>query len=146
MGNQLTQLAMLQALQKLSRAGDDGADDGRLIGAGKALKKVHDLQDRVKSRPQSVVADYIEETMEALGAERGDVWRLSDTTALINWGKMRGLHRTHFHISRALQYLLRREGDQGAAYLVQILKSLHQFALDQGQWPVRSTSCLEATR
>ena len=64
-----------------------------------------------------------------IGVEDGDVWQLWMYTQKINWGKLRGLQRCHYHLSRVLSLLLKGENKQGQAYLVQ---------LDGGHWRTAS--------
>ena len=47
---------------------------------------------------------------------------------------MRGLWRVHWLVSEVLQAALAEEHEYVKAYLVQILKCLHQVALDSGEW------------
>ena len=50
-----------------------------------------------------------------------------------------GLKRCHWYVSHALTHFLRGETAAGEAYLTQILRGLHQVALEGGGW---DTACL----
>ena len=76
--------------------------------------------------------------MEALGAEHGDPWQLRQYSMHLEWGRNRGLQRTHYHLSQALELLMRGRQDQGVAYLVQLLRTLNQTNLDEGSWDTAS--------
>ena len=47
---------------------------------------------------------------------------------------MKGLYRCHHAASEILQYLSRGENAQAEGHVVQLLKALHQMALDRGAW------------
>ena len=129
---QMTQLMMMDALSRLRERDDETGTNA--IGAGKALKKLHAMQERVRTKPRDVVADYLEETTRVLNVRQGDAWALADFTSRISWGRMRGLHRIHWHASFILEHLVRGETDEAAGYLTQLLRAVHQVCLDGGNW------------
>ncbi len=90
----------------------------------------------MREQPQAAVADYFSQLMLEVNLEHGDHWSLADCTATISWGKKRGLHRVHFHATQILSLMLKRQHAQAEAYMVQLLRSLHQVVLDQGNWSV----------
>jgi hypothetical protein len=48
--------------------------------------------------------------------------------------KMYGLKRVHWHLSHVLTYSLAGRHAEAEAYMVQILRAIHQSVLDGGQW------------
>ena len=52
----------------------------------------------------------------------------------IAWGKLLGLRRLHFHLSHVLQSILQGKQNEATAYIVQLLRCLHQTCLDGGGW------------
>jgi hypothetical protein len=130
--NQLMHFAVLKMLEKM--ADKDGFEEGGATGGGKAFQRVHALQGRVMKEPKKVVSEYLADTMDKLGAEEDDAWQLHQLSGKLNWGKMKGLHRVHFHVSHALTMSLRGEHDRCEAYLCQLLRGLHQVSLDNGSW------------
>lgn len=132
--SQATQYAMLEALGRLA----EEQSTGGTAGAGKAFRKLHQLQDRTRQRPKEVVADYLSEVIHALSVQPGDAWALSDYTEKIVWGKFRGMHRVHHHCSNILELMLKGEHDRAAGYLTQLCRALHQTAIDGGAWHTAS--------
>jgi hypothetical protein len=129
----LVQLMMLQELKKLREQDDGGQGSG-----GKALKRLHSLHENILENPRGVVKEYVAEVMDNLGVEAGESWQLWQWTQQINWGRMKGLHRLHYHISHALTLGLRGENDQSHAYLAQTLRAIYQVSLDNGSWETAS--------
>ena len=83
------------------------------------------------------ITDYLKEVQNVLGVEDSDPWQVYQMTENIPWG-MLGLKRCHWHLSHALAYFFRGRKQQAEAYMVQLLKGLHQVALDGGSWEVAS--------
>ena len=62
------------------------------------------------------------------------IWQPYMMTQNIPWVNMAGLHRVHFHLPHILATSLRGDHNQAGAYMVQLLRALHQVALDGGTW------------
>lgn len=131
--NQMMQQMMMQTLWQMSQRDETEGSNG-LTGAGKAHRRLHSMHDRVTNCPEAVVADYIEEWVNRLGLEPGDRWQMSDVTKSIAWGRLRGLHRCHFHASNVLNLMMKGKEKEALAYQVQFLRALHQVNLDGGVW------------
>ncbi len=114
-------------------------EDAELAGGGKAFRRLTKLKRRVMEQPQQVTGEYIRDCMLRLGAEPSDNWQLYQMTEKINWKNQLGLKRCHWYLSHALTHFLRGETPVGEAYLTQILRGLHQVALEGGGW---ETACL----
>ena len=99
---------------------------------GKAFRRAHAIRQRCEEQPEQVVSAYLDEVMDRVGAEPGDLWQPWMMTKQIHRGNMAGLHRVHFHLSHVLAFLLRGNQRQAEAYTVQLLRALHQVALDGG--------------
>jgi hypothetical protein len=119
-------------LKVLDQVGDESGDG--LGTVGKSLRRLHKLQGMVKSQPEKVIRDYLEELMNRMGIEPGEPWQIYHFDKQIAWWKLKGLQRCHVHASHVLGLLLRDQSLEAAAYLVQYLKALHQVVLDQGSW------------
>ena len=117
---------MMKQMQKTDR---DGENTG-----GKAFRRVHAIRRRCEEQPEKVVSAYLDEVMDRLGAEPGDLWQPWMMTRQIHWGNMAGLHRVHFHLSHILALSLRGLHSQAEAYNVQLLRALRQAALDGCAW------------
>ena len=105
---------------------------------GKAFRRIRSMKARTEDQPEKIVSQFLEEAMDKLGVEEGDAWQLWMLSEKINWGNMSGLHRCHFHLCHALTLSLRGKKTQCEAYMVQILRALHQVALDGGTWGTAS--------
>ena len=72
-----------------------------------------------------------------LGAESNlKPWRWSDYSWKIRprFGRMTGMWKCHYLVSEALELATSGHHDQYNMFLVQLLKSLHQSAIDGGDW------------
>ena len=101
---------------------------------GEAFRRIHAIRRRCEEQPEQLVSAYLDEVMDRVGAEPGDLrqpWRM---TKQIHWGNMASLHRVHSHLSQVLALSLRGSQSQAEAYTVQLLRALHQVALDGGSW------------
>ena len=136
--DKLLQLMVLHVMKKLvDKEDEDGT--GGVAGGGKAFKRVHALRSRVFKNPQQVVSEYFMELMEKMGGvEGGDAWQVRQWTGKISWGKFKGLHRVHYHLGHALTLSLRGQHRESQAYMVQLLRSIHQVNLDGGGWETAS--------
>ena len=105
-------------------------------GAGRALRRMHRLRERVQMQPEAIVNEYWREAMEAVGAQAGDVFQPWHFTNRISWGRFKSLQRVHWHLSHILQLQISGRERSAAAYTVQLCRAVHQSALDQGGWEV----------
>jgi len=105
---------------------------------GKAVRRLQKLRSRVETEPEAIVGQYLQDIMDKLGTEPGDSFQPWMWTSRINWGKLAGLHRVHFHLSHILGLSLKGKKKQAEAYTVQLLRSLHQVSLDNGMWSTAS--------
>ena len=140
----LVQLEILKQLRKMRKSGSDSesSDSGDGIGrlsksTGGKLKGVLKLRKQLRRHPRRFVARYTRKVQRRLGAEDPRrAWRYSDYSMrlLKRFGKMRGLWRVHWILSELLEELLAGNTQYAAAFLVQVLKCLHQVSIDQGSW------------
>ena len=128
------QMLMMMMMNQMKNA-DLGGENDR---GGRAFRKIHSIRQKCEKQPEQVVAAYLDEVMAHLGAEQGDLWQPWQMTRTIHWGNMAGLHRCHFHVSHILRLSLKAENRRAEAYLVQLLRALHQVALDGGTWATGS--------
>ena len=133
----LQTLALLQAVRGLSSRDSDNPGDG-LTGAGKSLQRLNKMQDRVTKQPKAVVSDYLREVRKQLGVEPGEAWQLWQYSQKIPWGRMKGLHRMHYHQLYAVTLSLRGEQEECQAFMVQMLRAGHQCSIDNGSWDTAS--------
>eukprot|EP00929_Paragymnodinium_shiwhaense_P008266 TRINITY_DN112214_c0_g1_i1.p2 TRINITY_DN112214_c0_g1~~TRINITY_DN112214_c0_g1_i1.p2 ORF type:complete len:440 (-),score=61.56 TRINITY_DN112214_c0_g1_i1:575-1894(-) len=125
---------LLMQLLSLQMQKKDKDEDELTTQNAKAFRRLDNMRRRTRSHPRPVIQQYVRDVMETLGASEGDAWHFAHMTEKIEWNKMKGLHRVHFHLSHALTWLLAGEHEAAGAYLVQLLRSLHQVALDNGSW------------
>ena len=101
----------------------------------------------MKRHPLRIVAKYRERSLNRLGITQMASGTLSSpfhhtlTSEKFRpvFGKMTGLWRVHHGLSHVLALLEQAENEQAAATCVQLLKSIHQTVLDQGNWSIAST-------
>ena len=68
------------------------------------------------------------------GGQDGDQWQFWHQTERIQFGKMLGLKRVHWHLSHILAVSLGGRHAEAEAYMVQLLRAVHQSVLDSGSW------------
>ena len=83
-----------------------------------------------------MVGQYVEEVKRKMGVEDGDSFRIYHFSGNVQWGRVRGLHRIHYHLSRILDLSMRGSVVESQAYTVQLLKAIAQVSLDNGSWDV----------
>lgn len=108
--------------------------DLRLRGAGKALKAYRKTQKDMKKNPARHVKRYIKEVEQVLGADASVPYLLTDYTRKLGWGKFRTLQRLHHALSTILETQLKGRTMEATLQITQVLRSIHQCALDQGNW------------
>ena len=108
--------------------------DIRLRGAGKALKAYRKTQKDMKKNPARHVKRYIKEVEQVLGADASVPYLLTDYTRKLGWGKFRTLQRLHHALSAILETQLKGKTMEATLQITQVLRSIHQCALDQGNW------------
>ena len=67
-------------------------------------------------------------------AEAYEPWRLHQASDSIDWGRMKGSHRIHHQISKAVELSLNDQVEQGTTLLCQLLRAIHQMSIDNGSW------------
>lgn len=130
-----TQMMMMMMSMMQQQNKKSGVEEEK---GGKAFRRIRSMKARTEDQPEKIVSQFLEEAMDKLGVEDGDAWQLWQMSEKINWGNMSGLHRCHFHIAHALTLSLKGKKTQCEAYLVQMLRALHQVALDGGTWGTAS--------
>ncbi len=128
---QLQTLLLAQLIMKLQ---DRDGESTELSGAGRTVRKLRKQQDRMTTEPRRVVNEYLSDFMQQMGPEPGDKWQVYHHNRHIQWGRIRGLQRCHYHVGHAMALLLRGEQVQAEAYLALLLRALHQVCLDGGAW------------
>ncbi len=116
---------------------DSGSSSGgeiRLRGAGKALKAYRKTQKDMKKNPVRHIKRYIKEVEQVLGADSSVPYLLTDYTRKLAWGKFRTLQRLHHALSTILETQLKGRTMEATLQITQVLRSIHQCALDQGNW------------
>ena len=119
---------------------DSSSSDSSVVGdlkprgAGKALQAYRQTKKEMKRRPEKHIKRYIRDAEEVLGVTKGIPYRLTDFTQKLNWGKQRTLHRVHYALSSILELQLQGKTMQSTLLMTQVLRSIHQCSLDQGDW------------
>jgi hypothetical protein len=142
MQSQLINVEMLRALRRVGKRGESSGDDSNGDGEtdperGSKFKGVAKLRKRFKNKPKVIVQEYLDKVQDQLGVVHGSqFWQLKDFSkkVLVQFGKMKGLWRTHHAMSEALQHLVENRPEHAAAHLALCLQAVHQVALDQGDW------------
>lgn len=150
----LSALAQMELLKELRSKGkkkehryrdpdhspDSSSSDSSVVGdvkprgAGKALQAYRQIKKEMKRRPEKHIKRYIRDAEDVLGVSKGIPYRLTDFTQKLNWGKQRTLHRVHYALSSILELQLQGKTMQSTLLMTQVLRSIHQCSLDQGDW------------
>jgi hypothetical protein len=72
--------------------------------------------------------------MTSFGAEPGEPWQYHNWSQQIAWGRMKGLERIHYHLSKILTLNVKGLTQPSMAYMIQLLRAINQTSLDQGSW------------
>ena len=145
---QYEMLRMLQTLQQRRPRNDSDSSDTELSEqSGSKLKAILRLRRRVRKNPIRIVARYRNRSLAKLGVTilgNGTLsspftHRMTSERLRPAFGKMSGLWRTHHGVSEILELIEHQQVEQAAATAVQLLKAIHQAALDQGSWSLAST-------
>lgn len=113
-----------------------GVNDHGSLGS-KKFKGVAKMRRNYRRHPRRLIRKYVDRARTKVGVTTDrQVWSLTDYSRklLPAFQRCRGMWKVHFHCSSVLQLLLSSQTEHAAAYLAQVLKSLHQQALDQGRW------------
>lgn len=116
----------------------DSQGNGKLKGAGKAMRDLRVGHRRMRRKPLHHVKKYVQEIESHLGVADQGAYRFSDYSKKINWGKNKSLYRIHFALSEILQMQARGKPERASLMIVQLLRAVHQVALDQGPWQAAS--------
>ena len=144
------QLEMVRTLQQMRRGhsghaehSDDGEDAGymREVKAS-GISDLHRQRRLLTEQPLRAVMLYRQRVMRRLGVsllEGGQPsapWQHTDYSNRVkpHFGRMTGLWRVHYGLSKMLSLAEMKQRDLLAATIVQMLKSVHQVALDGGGW------------
>ena len=123
-----------------TRSSEEGSD-GSLKGGSK-LRAILRLRQRVKKHPLKIIMKYRARCLRRLGIYALPNGMLSSAythpaTSLhlrSTFGRMTGLWRCHFAASHILELIEHRKMEEAGATAVQVLKAIHQTALDGGSW------------
>eukprot|EP00929_Paragymnodinium_shiwhaense_P109643 TRINITY_DN7611_c0_g2_i2.p2 TRINITY_DN7611_c0_g2~~TRINITY_DN7611_c0_g2_i2.p2 ORF type:complete len:428 (-),score=116.78 TRINITY_DN7611_c0_g2_i2:726-1985(-) len=138
--NQLVQLELLKFLQKQQDRVGDGDDSFLNTGDQTRLrgfKGVDKLRQRFKEQPQAIIDQYMQHVQDQLNVTSSkQYWSVKDYSKKLmpQFGRMRGLWRTHHMFAEALELMEANKHVHARAYVIQCLKALHQTALDNGDW------------
>ena len=104
----------------------------------KIINDAWENKDQVNQNSEKSLKDAVNQIINDLDSGKSRVAEKIDG----NWpafGKMSCLWRTHHGVSEILELIDYQQVEQAAATAVQLLKAIHQAALDQGSWSVAST-------
>ena len=138
------QLGMLKVLEKMQKKSGNGSSsdeelghDGEKNGSGREFAGIRRLRTKFRDHPRRFSVGYVRIVRERLGVTHPkQYFHLRDYSRKIqaSFGKLRGLWRVHYHLSEAFQLGIDAEHLHVLAMITQMLKSLHQCALDDGDW------------
>ena len=120
--SEIIKLMMLKEMsaKRTSRSEEGG---GKPSGIARAVSKMHQHRDDLKSKPKTFIKESRELVKDELGVKDGEVWSYyEDVAKKIPWGKMKSLQRC-FLLDCALMELLERgEANRAQALLGQGLQ------------------------
>ncbi len=144
MAMQWEMVKTLKAMRRSSRRRDDSSDseDGHMRGLKHGIQGLHRMRRRFRRAPLRVLIRYRKRVMRRLGVEilangqSSAPWQHTDYSLKLKpvFGRMAGLWRMHFTLSRLLSLAESQQPELLAGTLVQALKALHQVAIDGGSW------------
>ena len=125
-----------------TQSSGEGSSGGHRHSGPSKLKAVLRLRERVKRHPLRILTNYRSRCLRRLGIYALPNGMLSapythPSTSLHlrpSFGRMTGLWRCHFAMSHVLELMEHRRVEEAAATAVQVLKAIHQTALDGGSW------------
>ena len=146
--NTYVQLEVLQQLRALRRGkGSSGSDassgqSDREDKSSSKLRGIFRIRRRVRHHPLRIITKYRQRCLDRAGISVQPNGTLSAPFAhhhvslriRESFGKMVGLWRCHYAVAQILEHLEHRRLEQGAATCCQVLKAIHQTALDHGSW------------
>ena len=109
-------------------------------GAARAVEGFEASKRRMKRHPLRYVKRYVRDLEKELGAQ-GRPFRIHEGSRRVPWGKQKTLQRCHFMFSEVLELMLKEKWERAALQVVLCLKSLHQTAVDGGDWSVGWLLC-----
>ena len=129
----LTQLMMIKKLRRGRRKSysDSDSEDGSEGG----LRQVHLLRSNVSKNQAKSLKTYTKRCTDSLSiTDPRQPWKFHDYSlkTIRPFGRMKGLWQVHFALSDILQAADAKEQEQVDGLKVQLLKCMHQVALDQG--------------
>lgn len=107
----------------------------RRTGASKAVEGFEESKRRMRRNPIKYVKKFVKGIERELGAEDRP-FKINELGRKIPWGKQRTLQRCHYMLSEILELLLKEKWERASLQVVLCLKSIHQTALDGGDWSV----------
>lgn len=135
---QVATLKEIRRMRKDRRRGRGSGEEEDERERRSAFTGLHRERRRFKNRPNEIVKNYRLKVLEDLNIfnERQQLWRYRDLSLTLRraFGKMRGLWRVHVMASDILQLWEEEQPAHARAMLVQLLKGLHQVAIDGGSW------------
>ena len=133
----MLQLHTLKLLTKLSKRRSRDDSDSDRSEKGKGLKGLHRMRRGLRKHPLKKYRRYRRRALEILGVHDARMpWRYSDVSRRIRsvFGSMTGLWKVHYHVSEILTAAEEQNFELVIGMIVQLLKCIHQVALDRGSW------------
>ena len=142
--DQLVQLEILKTLKSMQKPQKkdsvDSDSEAEGDGSSSKFKQLGKLHAQHRKNPKANVLQYREWAMKMLGAREGVPWRYQHVghKVKIQFGKMRGLYRVYEELLNILETMEsgKNVNWKAASDIVQLLKAIHQCALDRGEWSV----------
>ena len=147
--NLLVQYEMVKVLRSMKRhskgrsdVDSSGSDKGYMGSMAGGIAGLHRSRRAFRRRPLKSVWRYRLRVMRRLGVSTlasgqcSAPWAYTDHSLKIraHFGRMTGLWRVHYALSKLLALGEAKEFDLMTGSLVQLLKAVHQTALDGGNW------------
>lgn len=116
-------------------ASSSGKEKYKKPGGARAVENFEAAKRKMKKNPLRYVRRFVKDLERELGAE-GRPFRIHEGSKRIPWGKQKTLQRCYHMFAEVLELMLREKWERAALQVVLCLKSVHQTALDNGDWSV----------
>ena len=92
------------------------------------------MHRRAYKHPKVLLRRFREGARDTAGVNKGEAFTWRALTRAIPWGKLKGLQRVHAYVGDVLTELEDGSPSNAGVICVQLLKALHQVAIDGGAW------------
>ena len=122
--------------KKRSSSSSSSGHSSRSDGGLRKYQNVRKMHKSFFKHPAKLHRQFVQTSRENAGCAPGEpfVWRTLNKS--IVWGKLKGIQRCHGYVGDILTELEAKDPTRAGVGCIQLLKALHQVAIDQGSWNV----------